>query len=192
VGLFDWGDLDLEELTHASLLVHGSGDIATSQVAKEQFHRGIQPDSEDAARLARSRWLERNEAEYSFPCGVVPQPPPGPREPQLNVLPMMRRAVASVIAAVLPVDVVFLLEQESEDVVELGRLPRRAILGIDVVDPGGSHIPEPVHEAFEPDRPALAVLRWSHAGVDDEERFAFRSVWLAWRAARKLLAARQG
>ncbi len=122
---------------------------------------------------------------------MVPRPEPGPNEPVLNVLPMMRRAVASVIAAVLPSDVVFLLEQESEDIVELGRLPRSAIRGVDVVDPAGVHMPEPIHETFELDRPALAVLRWSNTGVDDEERFAFRSVWLAWKAARKLTGARR-
>jgi hypothetical protein len=36
------------------------------------------------------------------------------------------------------------------------------------------------------------VLRWSNEGADEEERFAFRSVWLAWKAARKLRDARQG
>jgi hypothetical protein len=120
----------------------------------------------------------------------VPQPEPALNEPRLNVLPVMRRAVASVIAAVLPADLVFLLEQESEEAVELGRLPRNAIRDADVVDPAGAHLPEPIHETFELDRPALAVLRWSKEGVDDEERFAFRSVGLAWKAARKLAGAR--
>jgi hypothetical protein len=190
VSIFEWQRVDLEDLTRGSLFIHGAGDIATSRIAKEQFHRGIQPDEEDQARLARSRWLERNGAQYSFPCGIVPRPEPAPNEPVLNVLPMMRRAVASVIAAVLPSDVVFLLEQESEDIVEVGRLPRNAIRDADVVDPAGVHIPEPIHETFELDRPALAVLRWSNAGVDHEERFAFRSAWLAWKAARKLGGAR--
>jgi len=128
-----------------SSFMHGAGDVATSRIAREQLHRGMQPDEEDAARLARSRWLEQNAAEYSFPCGVVPQPEAAPDEPVLNVLPTMRRAVASVIAAALPSDLVFLLEQESEDIVELGRLPRRAIVDTDVVDADGSHIPEPLH-----------------------------------------------
>ena len=75
--------------------------------------------------------------------------------------------------------------QESEDIVELGRLPRRAIVDTDVVDADGSHIPEPLHESFESPGLSLAVLRWSNEGVDEEERFAFRSVWLAWKAARK-------
>jgi hypothetical protein len=192
VPIFAWRGVDFEDLMGASSVIHGAGDVATSRIAKEQFHRGIQPDEEHAARMARSRWLELNAAEYSFPCGVVPQPEKGPGEPVLNVLPMMRRAVASVIAAVLPSDLVFLLEQESEEIVELGRLPRSAIVETDVVDVEGNHVPEPLDETFESSGLSLAVLRWSNAGVDDEERFAFHSVWLAWKAARKLRDARQG
>ncbi len=189
--IVDWGGVTVTDLTSVSSFIHGAGDVATSRIAKEQLHRGIQPDEEFAAQLARSRWLERNGAEYSFPCGVVPRPEPGANEPELNVLPMMRRAAASVIAAVLPSEVVFLLEQETEDIVELGRLPRSAIRDVDVVDPVGVHISEPIHETFELDRPAFGVLHWSDAGVDEEERFAFRSVWLAWKAARKLTGARR-
>ena len=192
MSFFDWQVIDLESLTAGSLFIHAAGDVTTSRIAGEMFREGVQPDEEDRSRLARSRWLEQNRAEYSFPCGVVPQPEQGPREPQLNVAPAMRRTVASVIAAVLPVDLVFVLEQDSEDVVEVGRLPRNAIRDTDVVDPAGVHIPEPIHESFESDRVVLTVLRWSNAGVDDEERFAFRSAWLAWRAARRLVAARQG
>jgi hypothetical protein len=191
VSIFEWRGVDLEDLTRRSLFVHGSGDVATSRTAQDMFGAAIKPDAEDEARLARSRWLEQNRAEYSFPCGVVPQAEPAPNEPRLNVLPTTRRTIASVIAAVLPFDVVFLLDEDAEDVVEFGRLPRSAIRDADVVDPTGAHIPEPIHETFELDRPALAVLRWSNGGVDDEERFAFRSVWLAWKAARRLLGARQ-
>jgi hypothetical protein len=36
------------------------------------------------------------------------------------------------------------------------------------------------------------VLRWNNEGADDEDRFAFRSPWLAWRAGRKLLEAKRG
>ncbi len=191
MSIFEWRGVDLEDLTRGSSFVHGSGDVATSRIAQDMFRAAVKPDTEDQARLARSRWLEQNRAEYSFPCGVVPQAEPAPNEPRLNVLPTMRRTIASVIAAVLPFDLVFLLEDDAEDVVELGRLPRNAIREADVVDPAGAYIPEPIHETFEMDRPALAVLRWSNGGVDDEERFAFRSVWLAWKAARRLLGARQ-
>jgi hypothetical protein len=168
------------------------GDVATAKVAQDMFRAGIEPDEEDLGRLARGRWLEANGAEHSFPCGVVPQPGPAPDEPRLNVLPTMRPTVVPVIAAVLPGDVVFLHEQDSAEIVELGRLPRVAIRDAGVVDPAGVHTPELVHETLESDRLALVVLRWSNGGVDDEERFAFRSVWLAWKAARKLLAARRG
>ena len=113
VGFFEWQGIDLERLTVGSLFIHGAGDATTSRIAGDMFREGVKPDEEDQGRLARSRWLERNRAEYSFPCGVVPQPEPGPREPQLNVLPTMRRAVVPVIAAVLPLDLVFVLEQDS-------------------------------------------------------------------------------
>ena len=192
MGLFDWTGIDLEGSFSGSLLMHQSGDVATAKVAQDMFRAGIQPDEEDLGQLSRSRWLETNGAEYSFPCGVVPQPEPAKTEPRLNVLPIMQRAAAPVVAAVLRDALVFLSEQRSEEIVELGRLPRRAIRDVDVVDAAGAHIPEPVHETFESDRLALVVLRWSNEGAGDEERFAFRSVWLAWKAARKLQAARQG
>jgi hypothetical protein len=187
-----WQGVNLQDLLRVSNTIHGVGDAATAHVARQMFHAGIQPDGEDAGRLARSRWLERNRAESSFPCGVVPRPEPRPGEPVLNVLPEMKAAIASVVAAVLPTDLVFLLEQDSTEIVELGRLPRGSIQATDVVDEAGVHLPEPHHETFETDRPAMTVLRWSNDGVDDEERFAFHSVWLAWKSARKLVAARQG
>lgn len=87
------------------------------------------------------------------------------------------------------------IEPEVEDLGGLAgsrRLEANAAAYSFLVDAMGSHLPDPVHETFEPDRLALTVLGWSNEGVDDEERFAFRSVWLAWKAARKLQAARQG
>jgi len=189
-----WQGVNLQDLLRVSNAIHGVGDAATAHVARQMFHAGIQPDEEDAGRLARSRWLERNGAQSSFPCGVVPRPEPGPDEPVLNVLPEMKRAIAiaSIVAAVLPTELVFLLDQDSTEIVELGRLPRASVQATDVVDEAGAHLPEPLHETFEADRPAITVLRWSNDGANDEERFAFRSVWLAWKAARKLAAARQG
>ena len=41
-----------------------------------QFRAGVQADEAAEAKLARTRWLERNDAESSFPCGVVPEPEP--------------------------------------------------------------------------------------------------------------------
>ena len=98
-----------------------------------------------------------------------------------------------VMAAVLPNDVVFIREQgEDEEVDEVGRLPRGAIRDVDVVDERGSHVPEPTHETIEPSQLVFTVLRWSNEGVDDEDRFAFRSPSLAWQAGRKLMEARKG
>jgi hypothetical protein len=112
--------------------------------------------------------------------------PPDPH-PSTPLRPMQ------LLAAVLPTDLVFIREYgEDEEVQEVGRLPRRAIQGTDVVDSAGAHVPEPVEETIEPSTLAWTVLRWSNQGAPDEDRFAFRSSWTAWRAARHLLAAKQG
>jgi hypothetical protein len=117
--------------------------------------------------------------------------PPMPVEPALAEAPPLMRP-AEVTAAVLPHDLAFLLEDGIGDVEEAGRLPRTAISGIDVVDVRDVHVPEPVRETIEPSQIVFLVLRWKNEGVDDEDRFAFRSPWLAWRAGRKLLEARRG
>ena len=112
--------------------------------------------------------------------------PPDP-QPLTPLRPMQ------VLAAVLPTDLVFIREYgEGEEVDEVGRLPRNAIHGVDVVDTSDAHIPEPIEETLEPSRLAWTVLRWTNQGAPDEDRFAFRSSWMAWRAARQLLAAKQG
>jgi hypothetical protein len=126
------------------------------------------------------------------PAASSPSREPPAGAPRLNVVPSLRTKPVPVMAVVLPNDLVFILEQDSEDVVEVGRLPRRAIVDTDVVDAEGNQVPEPLQETFESPGLALTVLRWANEGVDEEERFAFRSVWLAWKAARKLLDARQG
>ena len=190
--VFEWEGLSLGEVLGASALVHGEGDVTTSRIAQQVFSEGLAPDEEFEARMARTRWLEDNHAESSFPCGVVPRPKPGPREPVLNVLPIIKQTISSIIAAILPSDLVFLLEDDAPGITELGRIPRAAIRSVDVVDIDEQHVPEPMEETFESDVPALALLRWSDGGKDDEERFAFRSAWLAWKCARRLLAARQG
>ena len=112
--------------------------------------------------------------------------PPDPR-PLIPLRPMQ------VLAVVLPTDLVFIREYgEDEEVDEVGRLPRNAIQGVDVVDTSDAHIPEPIEETLEPSRLAWTVLTWTNPGAPDEDRFAFRSAWMAWRAARRLLAAKQG
>jgi hypothetical protein len=92
----------------------------------------------------------------------------------------------------LPNDLVFILEQDSQDVVELGRLPRDAIRDVDVLDADGTRVPEPTRETLEPEALSLVALTWTDGAIEEEERFGFRSAWLAWQAARKLVSARQG
>jgi hypothetical protein len=182
----------LGDLTVASAGAHFGGDVTTSRIAQQMFAEGVEPDEEFEARIARTRWLEQHRAESSFPCGVVPRPEPGPQEPVLNVLPIMKQTISAIIAVILPSDLVFLLEDDAPEITELGRIPRDAVRSVDVVDAEGQHVPEPIEETFESEVPALTLLRWSDEGRDDEERFAFRSAWMAWKCARKLLAARQG
>lgn len=118
---------------------------------------------------------------------VLTPPEPASELPGADLKPMQ------VIAAVLPADVVFIREfGDDEEVEEVGRLPRRAIQEVDVVDSSGAHVPEPVEETLEQPRLAWTVLRWTNQGAPDEDRFAFRSSWMAWKAARQLLAAKQG
>jgi hypothetical protein len=191
--LFDWTGLDGWSVVRAVMFATSPGDAATARIAADNFREAIRPDDTAAARLARTRWLEVNEAEASFPCGVVPQPEPPPGTPQMNVVPLIRQARASVqvIAAVLPDQLVFIREQDSEEIVELGRLPRNAIRDVDVVDANDAHVSEPTRETFEPDALSLVALTWTNDGVEEQERFGFRSAWLAWQAARRLRAAAQ-
>lgn len=115
---------------------------------------------------------------------AIAAPPPPEPEPLTPLRPMQ------VIAAVLPADLVFIREQGSTDEVEeVGRLPRAAIERVEVVDAHGAGVPEPVREEFEPSQPVFTVLRWSNAGAPDEDRFLFRSPWQAWEAAHRLRAA---
>jgi hypothetical protein len=181
-------------------------------------------EESEGTKLERTRWLEANHAERSFPCGIVPDPVlaetdpgrtrpdqepstpllpsdpgwaspqrPADTEPPAEPQPLTPLRPMQVMAAVLPNDLVFIREQgEDEEVDEVGRLPRDAIRDVDVVDERGVHVPEPIHETIEPSQLVFTVLRWSNEGKDDEDRFAFRSPWLAWGAARKLLESRQG
>ena len=133
-----------------------------------------------------------NRAERSFPCGTVPDPV---RQVNPTASAGVTRAFRpmDVIAAVLPEDLVFIRAHGGSGEVEVvGRLARTAILSIDVVDASGVHVPEPVQEALEEPTLTWAILRWSNDDVSDDDRFAFRSAWSAWQAARRLLAARMG
>ena len=190
--LFDRNGLDAWGVLRTVMFATSPGDAAAARVATDTFRAGVQADETAEAKLARSRWLERHDAESSFTCGVVPEPEPPAGAPRLNVVPSLRIKPVPVMAVVLPNDLVFILEQESPDIVELGRLPRDAIRAVDVVDADGTHVPEPTRETFEPEALSLVALTWTGGAVEEEERFGFRSAWLAWKAARKLQAAGNG
>jgi hypothetical protein len=119
----------------------------------------------------------------------APERPDAEDEPEIDEIRPM-----SVVAAVLPEDLVFIREfgADEGEVEEVGRRPRRAIQAVDVVDETGVHVPEPIDETFEPPKLAWTVLSWANQGTPDEDRFAFRSSWTAWQAARRLLEARRG
>lgn len=160
----------------------------------EETRRAAELATRERLKDARLRWLEENRAERSFPCGLVPDEAPSPGEhqlpePRLNV-PRTKGMWMQVFAVVLPSDLAFIRGEELGEIVEVGRLPRSAIRDVDVVDQAGVHIPEPASETFEPPKLAFAVLRWTNEGTPDEDRFAFRSTWMAWQAARWLLEAK--
>lgn len=185
--LFDGWDLLLGPTVDAAIIEMTDPRMSLAQREIERARR----DADAMLRVERSRWLEEHRAERSFPCGLVPD-----RHdietgmPRLDGLPEHVVPV-EVTAAVLLDDVVFIREG-ADDVVEVGRIPRTAITGIDALDRSGAHIPEPIHETIEPPQLSLLVLTWMNVGVADEDRFAFRSPWLAWRAGRRLMEARKG
>ena len=182
---YDWTDVILGPMWGAAIAETAHGTRAQDTL------RWASRDQEAELRIERSRWLEEHRAGRSFPCGLVPDP--GQVEtglPRLNVLPS-DIAPVEVTAAILVDDVAFIRDGDVA-VVEVGRIPRTAIDDIDVVDRADAHIPEPVRETIEEPQLSLLVLRWSNEGTPDEDRFAFRSPWLAWTAGRKLMEARRG
>ena len=232
LSLFDWGPhspvkIVIRELERFEEEVDdpSGGPLSPDrrELARLLAYRAEREEN-DEAKLERTRWLEANAAERTFPCGIVPDPvlaetdpgrtrrraePPRPllpsdpgwaapqrpveMGPPAEPQPLTPLRPMQVMAAVLPNEVVFIREQgEDAEVDEVGRLPRGAIRDVDVVDERGIHVPEPIHETIEPSQLVFTVLRWSNEGVDDEDRFAFRSPSLAWQAGRKLLEARKG
>jgi hypothetical protein len=165
-----------------------------TEEAVRSYREAADRQAREDLRNARSEWLETNRAERSFPCGVVPDPEPGHAEgaqpvPRLNVL---KHRPLQVIVAVLPADLVFLREErDPARILEVGRIPRDAIRDVAVLDGHGNGVPEPLRETFEPSMLAFVELRWLNGGVADEDRFAFRSAWIAWQAARQLEAAKR-
>jgi hypothetical protein len=161
------------------LLNHARGRRAVrSSLAAEWSEMSERHRQGDERKLARTKWLHANGAEGSFPCGVV--------EVGGTAIPA--------IVAVVPDGLAFLAEtpvDEAVDVLEVGRIAAASITDVDVVDAAGNHVPEPIRESFEPDVDLSLVLRWSRDGIPEEDRFAFRSTWSAWQAARRLRNAQQ-
>jgi hypothetical protein len=122
--------------------------------------------------------------------GEAADVPPTPIPPPQAEAPPLTRP-AQVTASVLRDDLVFLLEDGLGEVEEGGRVPRAAIGDVEVVDAHGAHVPEPARETIEPSQLVFTVLRWTNQGAPDEERFAFRSPWMAWSAARRLREAKR-
>jgi len=161
-------------------LHHARGRRAVrSSLAAEWSEMSERHRQADERKLARTKWLHANGAEASFPCGVV--------EVEGTPIPA--------IVAVVPDGLAFLaetpLDEAVTDVLEVGRIAAASITDVDVVDAAGNHVPEPVRESFEPDVDLSLVLRLSRDGTPEEDRFAFRSTWLAWQAARRLRGAQQ-
>ncbi len=176
--------------------------VALNEARTEKATRGLHAaeragvyerlDRRAALGASRSRWLHEHGATSSFPCGVVRPAEEGEDDPALAMLRGMDLELP-VTAAMLADDVAFLAEPPEasgvREVIEVGRIPRASLGVDDVVDANGTHVPEPLREGFEPETDVWLVLRWGEGAAADEERFLFRSPWLAWEAARRLRGA---
>ena len=163
----------------AQFVIHARGRQAVkASLANEWAEIREERFVADAKKRARTKWLDANRAEASFPCGVV----------------HVEDQQVPVLVAVVPDGLAFLAETPQgssvDDVLEVGRIPRSAITGIDVMDASGGHVPEPLRETFEDEVDVWLVLTWARDGEQHEDRFAFRSAWMAWRAVGRLLEAR--
>ena len=97
--LFDWTGLDAWGVLRAVMFATSPGDAAAARIATDTFRAGVQADEAAEAKLARSRWLERHDAESTFPCGVVPEPEPPAGAPRLNVVPSLLMIIGTVRTA---------------------------------------------------------------------------------------------
>lgn len=165
----------------AQFVIHARGRQAVgNSLASEMAELREEQLAGDARKRARAKWLYANDAEASFPCGVV----------------HIQDEAVPVLVAIVPDGIAFLAETPQGatvyDVLEVGRIRRHDLTEVDVVDAAGRHLPEPLHESFEPDVEVWIVLRWTRDGEEHGDRFAFRSQWTAWQAARRLREARKG
>jgi hypothetical protein len=177
----------------AYALNEARGDRAVHGVhAAERADVYARMDRRQALGASRSRWLHDHAAEASFPCGVVRPSQEGADDETLAALRGMDLELP-VTAAVLGEEVAFLAEPPEASgvaqMIEVGRIGRDALREVEVVDATGARVPEPHREGFE-SQPVWLVLRWGDGDAADEERFLFRSAWLAWAAARRLRAVR--
>ena len=178
----------IEQAVHAALLGRFVADARLRQAVGSIHRAEREALAEQRSRAhelgaARARWLHRNGAEGSFPCGVTrPLLPEAADGTTLRE----RRTEVQVIAAVLPDRVTFLVEPPeslpSWDPIEAGSIPRTALREVDVADARGVHVPEPLAESFDPEPEVELVIRWDG---DHEQRLTFRSAWLAWTAGRR-------
>jgi hypothetical protein len=165
----------------AQFVIHARGRQAVrSSLANEMAELREEQLAGDAKKRARTKWLHANGAEASFPCGVV----------------HVEDDAVPVLVAIVPDGIAFLAETPQGasvyDVLEVGRIPRSDLTEVGVVDATGQHVPEPLQQSFEPDVDVWIVLRWTRDGEEHEDRFAFRSPWMAWQAGRRLREARKG
>jgi enterochelin esterase-like enzyme len=159
---------------------HARGRQAVrSSLAAEWSEMSERHRQGDARKRARSKWLHANGAEASFPCGVVE----------------VEGSSITAIVAIVPDGLAFLAETPvdvaTDDVLEVGRIAAPSIVGVDVIDADENHVPEPAGESFEPDAAYSMVLRWTDEDDAHEDRFAFRSSWTAWQAAKRLRKAQR-
>lgn len=152
-------------------------DTASAVVAQLNFRRGIKRIDDGAERLAFTRWMEANNAEASFPAGLV-------------AIEEHAEALQPVLVAVIPDAFVFVDEDGDDDhdeMVELGRFRRDGVRGVDVLDEHDAHIPEPWGESIdELERLCRLVVSWvDEQGAAQTDEFLFRSASVAWDAAHR-------
>jgi len=168
-------------------------DVALAAVAWENFQRALAPDHEDRVQLARARLMAEERASELFGCGIVAMPEPAAPDPWHEGTVDL---VVPITVLVTPTAFVLVREGipgvDDEPLVEAGRFRRDAFVDATVVDVSGRTVAEPSEETFEPARPVRLAIRWESGDGMDEDRFAFRSAWVAAEAARRFRRAAVG
>jgi len=169
----------------------GRADVLSAAVAWENFQRAIAPDHEDRMQLARARLMAEERASELFGCGIVAMPEPAAPDPWHEGTVDI---VVPITVLVTPTAVVLVREGvpgvDEAPLSEAGRFARSAFIDATVVDSAGRTMPEPTEETFEPARPIRLVIRWAMGERTDEDRFAFRSAWVAAETARRFRRAK--